>query len=88
MTLGIHGDINIGDAALNGGGERTKVEFSTSVHPKEGGNGAHLYITDLNCTNGAFVEGKRIKKGKRVEVYPGQEVAFASKVWTIDRSMF
>lgn len=51
-------------------------------HARIGNEGGRFSITDLNSTNGTYVDGERIKG--RVEIQPGQEIRLGAFAFTIN----
>lgn len=51
-------------------------------HARIGNEGGRFSITDLNSTNGVYVDGQRIKG--RVEIQPGQEIRLGAFAFTIN----
>lgn len=48
------------------------------MHSKIEQIGSSFFISDLNSTNGTFVNQKRVEKDKKIELYEGDQVMFAN----------
>ena len=56
-------------------------EHISRIHARIERSGEEVYVTDLNSTNGTFVNGERLKANERRRLSSLDEVAFASIVY-------
>lgn len=59
-------------------GSLKEIRNISRMHSKIEQIGSSFFITDLNSTNGTFVNKKRLEKDKKMELYEGDEVTFAN----------
>lgn len=60
-------------------------EYISRIHARIERNGEEIYVTDLNSTNGTFVNGERLRANERRRLQPLDEVAFASIIYEYER---
>lgn len=54
-----------------------KKKNVSRMHSKIEQMGEQFYITDLNSTNGTFINEKRIEKNQKIEITEGDKISFA-----------
>ena len=59
-------------------GSLKEIKNISRMHSKIEQIGSSFFITDLNSTNGTFVNQKRLERNKKMELYEGDEVTFAN----------
>ena len=53
-----------------------EIKNISRMHSKIEQIGNSFFITDLNSTNGTFVNQKRLEKDKKTELYEGDKIVF------------
>lgn len=84
------GQCSVG-AAAEGGDVVLNVDTVSSFHAvfEQDGDTGNLFVTDLNSTNGTFVNGEQIGSGEKVRLSPGDSLAFGPEpVFIVLRNIF
>lgn len=56
---------------------RLELSGVSRMHANLIRRGTHVYIVDLNSTNGTLLNGKRLESGQEYEIHPGDIIAIA-----------
>lgn len=84
-----YGDIVIDREKILVGKKRDQVEVCISkdcisrLHARLERRGEHYYITDLNSTNGTFVNGERLSPNEQRRIIPGDRINLATLRYTV-----